>query len=157
MPYLSKAYTGEDDALHPQWVFRFVQQARRERHSNRLGRTLCHQICRAVLTGEDPHQEARAGFVAGVSGGVVTSGKGGTVTLQLATAPVNVQWVRIWMTASSNTCDSHGSADKRNCWGMHPRGLSGNNNQEWQISRFAPAHAGSGPDRDLLLLRRSVA
>ena len=37
--------------------------------------------------------------------------------MQLSPAPVSVRFVRIWMTESSNTCDSHGSADKRNCVG----------------------------------------
>ncbi|MBV8638568.1 MAG: discoidin domain-containing protein [Candidatus Eremiobacteraeota bacterium] len=37
--------------------------------------------------------------------------------VQVATAPQTVRWVRLWMTASSNTCDTHGSADKRNCAG----------------------------------------
>ena len=49
--------------------------------------------------------------------GSVTDGKGGTVSLQLATNPVGTKFVRVLMTSSSNTCDSHGSADPRNCVG----------------------------------------
>ena len=30
---------------------------------------------------------------------------------------IPVRYLRIWMTESSNTCDTHGSADKRNCVG----------------------------------------
>src|SRR5579862_2698960 len=30
---------------------------------------------------------------------------------------IPVRYIRIWMTESSNTCDTHGSADKRNCVG----------------------------------------
>ena len=56
-------------------------------------------------------------------GGTVKEGKGGNATLRLATEPVSVQWVRILMTASSNTCDSHGSADTRNCVGYAIREL----------------------------------
>jgi hypothetical protein len=43
--------------------------------------------------------------------------KGGDVTLRLADTPVKLRYVRVLMTESSNTCDTHGSADKRNCVG----------------------------------------
>jgi hypothetical protein len=49
--------------------------------------------------------------------GTVTEGKGGTVTQKLVSWTIPVRYLRIWMTESSNTCDSHGSADKRNCVG----------------------------------------
>ena len=50
-------------------------------------------------------------------GGKVSDGRGGTVTLALNPSPVPVRFLRIWMTESSNTCDSHGSQDRRNCVG----------------------------------------
>ena len=43
--------------------------------------------------------------------------------IQLSVAPMNVQYLRILMTQSSNTCDSHGSADRRNCLGYAIREL----------------------------------
>jgi hypothetical protein len=49
--------------------------------------------------------------------GAITEGKGGTITLKLVSWMIPVRYVRIWMTESSNSCDSHGSADKRNCVG----------------------------------------
>jgi hypothetical protein len=49
--------------------------------------------------------------------GTVTEGKGGTVTLKLVSWMTPVRYLRIWMTESSNTCDTHGSSDKRNCLG----------------------------------------
>ena len=49
--------------------------------------------------------------------GAITEGKGGTVTLKLVSWTIPVRYLRIWMTESSNTCDTHGSADKRNCMG----------------------------------------
>jgi len=49
--------------------------------------------------------------------GSIANGKGGTPTLRLANWNMPVRYLRIWMTESSNTCDSHGSADKRNCVG----------------------------------------
>ena len=49
--------------------------------------------------------------------GVFTEGKGGTVTLSLSPTPLTTKFVRILMTDSSNTCDTHGCADPRNCVG----------------------------------------
>jgi hypothetical protein len=48
----------------------------------------------------------------------VNDGRGGTVTLSLTTHQVPAaRYIRILMTSSSNTCDTHGSADRRNCVG----------------------------------------
>lgn len=81
------------------------------------------------------------------AGGVVKNRKGGSVTLKVAAAAgagiqasanpqrepgapstdgsssegVETQFVRVWMTQSSNSCDEHGSADVRNCVGYAVR------------------------------------
>ena len=53
-PYLTQAYTGEDDSLHPQWVMiDSRRQSRRQRHQDRLGQSLRHALLRAVLDGRD--------------------------------------------------------------------------------------------------------
>ena len=49
--------------------------------------------------------------------GTVAAGTGGTVTHKLVSWNIPVRYLRIWMTESSNTCDTHGSSDKRNCVG----------------------------------------
>ena len=49
--------------------------------------------------------------------GEVENSKGGMGTLRLSDGPMPVRYLRILMTESSNTCDSHGSADPRNCVG----------------------------------------
>ena len=49
--------------------------------------------------------------------GTVTDGQGGTVTLKLVSWKIPVRYMRIWMTESPNTCDTHGESDKRNCVG----------------------------------------
>ncbi len=117
-PYLSKAYTSEDDSLHPQWIF-FDLSSKQDITAIRIAwaEPFATKYAVQYWTGEDPIRKPAQGSWQAFPGGVVTNGKGGNATLQLATAPVSVQWVRIWMTASSNTCDSHGSADKRNCLG----------------------------------------
>ncbi|HZV60080.1 MAG TPA: hypothetical protein VFF42_07040, partial [Candidatus Eremiobacteraceae bacterium] len=43
--------------------------------------------------------------------------KGGKTLIRLADPPIATRFVRIVMTESSNTCDSHGSSDVRNCVG----------------------------------------
>src|SRR6266571_4286354 len=117
-PYLSKAYTSEDESLHPQWIF-FDLSSKQDITAIRIAwaEPFATKYAVQYWTGEDPIRKPAQGSWQAFPGGVVTNGKGGNATLQLATAPVSVQWVRIWMTASSNTCDSHGSADKRNCLG----------------------------------------
>src|SRR6266478_5702022 len=49
--------------------------------------------------------------------GEVQDGKGGTVLLKLSSLPVRTRYLRVWMTESSNACDTHGSNDPRNCAG----------------------------------------
>jgi hypothetical protein len=117
-PYLAKAYTGEDDALHPQWVF-FDLSSKQDVTAMRIAwaEPFATKYAVQYWTGEDPIHKPAQGSWQAFPGGVVTDGKGGNATLQLSTAPISVQWVRIWMTASSNTCDTHGSSDKRNCLG----------------------------------------
>jgi len=117
-PYLTKTYTGEDDSLHPQWVFLDLS-SKQDVNAIRIAWAEPYATNYAVQywTGDDPIKKPAQGSWEAFPGGVITGGKGGNATLQLSTAPIGVQWVRIWMTASSNTCDSHGSADKRNCLG----------------------------------------
>src|SRR6185312_15481620 len=55
--------------------------------------------------------------------GSVTEGKGGVETIRFANEPMQVQFIRILMTESSNTCDSDGSSDRRNCVGYSIREL----------------------------------
>ena len=57
--------------------------------------------------GDDPLKQPARGTGVTVPGGSITNGAGGRVTLQLAPTPMPVRFLRIWMTASSNTCDSH--------------------------------------------------
>ena len=74
-------------------------------------------------TGEDPIKQATKGTWVAFPGGSVENGAGGTAVLKLASSPMPVRFIRIWMTESSNTCDTHGSADRRNCVGYAIREL----------------------------------
>ena len=123
-PYLTQPYTGEDDSLHPQWVF--VDLAA-PRPLNAIRIAWADPYARRYVvqywTGEDPIKKPTLGAWIAFPNGVVNDGHGGNPVIQLSVAPMNVQYLRILMTQSSNTCDSHGSADRRNCLGYAIREL----------------------------------
>ncbi len=117
-PYLTQKFTSEDDALHPQWIivdFGAPQEidAIRIAWANPYARKYAVQY----WLGEDAFEKPMAGVWTQFPAGEVLDGKGGTVTLRLAEMPVKTRFLRIWMTESSNTCDTHGSEDPRNCVG----------------------------------------
>lgn len=117
-PYLSKAFTHEEDSTYPQWVIVDLTNAQmvnaiRIAWANPYARKYVVQY----WTGDDPIKKPTNGVWVRFPGGTVTDGKGGTVTLRLTEAPLPIQFVRIVMTDSSNSCDTHGSADRRNCVG----------------------------------------
>jgi hypothetical protein len=123
-PYLSKAFTGEEDSLHPQWVVLDLATAQ---PVNAIRMAWAEPYARQYLvqywTGENPIKYPTKGSWLAFPTGIVANGKGGSVTLQLTASPMVVQFVRIWMTESSNTCDSHGPGDPRNCVGYAIREL----------------------------------
>jgi hypothetical protein len=119
-PYLTKAFTGEDDALHPQWVM------------IDLGAKV--DVNAIKIAWADPYAKRyyiqfwtgeKEPFYDGINKGVwqtfpmgtITDGQGGTPTLKLMNWKIPVRYLRIWMTESSNTCDTHGSEDRRDCVG----------------------------------------
>lgn len=123
-PYLSKAFTGEDDSLHPQWVFLdLANPLPIDTIRIAWAEPFATQYAVQFFTGDDPVKFPNKGTWQTFSSGAVENGKGGIVTIRLASSPIPVRWVRIWMTQSSNTCDSHGSADRRNCLGYAIREL----------------------------------
>jgi len=119
-PYLTKAFTGEDDALHPQWVMidlgaKADVNAIRIDWANPYARHYAVQFWTGML--EPFYDGTMNGTWQTFPQGYVTEGKGGIETLTLASGTIPARYLRIWMTESSNTCDSHGAADKRNCVG----------------------------------------
>jgi hypothetical protein len=119
-PYLTRDFTGEDDSLHPQWVIldfgaKVELNALRIAWANPYARRYAVQF----WTGsEEPFYDGTTkGIWQTFPSGTVTDGQGGTVTLKLVSWKIPVRYVRIWMTESSNTCDTHGESDKRNCVG----------------------------------------
>src|SRR5580700_2786863 len=119
-PYLTSKFTGERDALHPQWVIVDLQtekpvNAARIAWASPYAATYQVEYWvgkRALDFDEGPQGEWKT-----FSAGAIKSAQGGTANLKLADVPVDTQYVRVLMTESSNSCDLHGSDDVRNCVG----------------------------------------
>jgi len=118
-PYLTQAFTGEDDAAHPQWI---VADLGKKQGVNavRIAWAEPYAVSYRVeyWTGDgDAMDEPVSGQWKSFASGVVNNGRGGSVTLKLSSSPVSTKFVRIAMTQSSKTCDTHGASDRRNCVG----------------------------------------
>ncbi|MGB8987707.1 MAG: discoidin domain-containing protein, partial [Candidatus Sulfotelmatobacter sp.] len=119
-PYLTSKFTGESDALHPQWV---VVDLQSEKPVNAIRiawanpYAVSYQVQYWVGTRALDFDEGPQGVWKTFPSGAIETGKGGTANLKLADAPVNARYVRILMAESSNTCDLHGADDVRNCVG----------------------------------------
>ena len=118
-PYLTQRFTGESDSLHAQWIVVDLAQTQQiDGIQIQWAEPFAVRYSVQYWTGDDPIKSPTRGIWQTFPGGVVTDGKGGMATLQLATSPLAVRFLRILMTDSSNTCDSHGSGDARNCAGF---------------------------------------
>jgi hypothetical protein len=126
-PYLTEHFTGESDALHPQWVVIDLAQAQ-QIDSIRIAWADPYATRYVVQywTGDDPIKAVTRGVWQTFPQGTIADGKGGTQTIRLGKSPTSVRFLRIWMTESSNTCVADGSADlksadpksdPRNCLG----------------------------------------
>ena len=119
-PYLTSKFTGESDALHPQWV---VVDLKAE-----------YPIGAIRIAWENPYATTyrveywvgtnALDFDGGPKGewktfpmGEMKGGKGSADAMKLADTPISTRFVRVLMAESSNTCDDHGSDDVRNCVG----------------------------------------
>jgi hypothetical protein len=123
-PYLAQRFTGESDALHPQWVMLDLTQVQ-QIDSIRIawGEPYARRYVVQYWTGDDPIKAVTRGVWQTFPLGTVTAGKGGPETIRLSGSPMPVRFVRIWMTESSNTCDADGPGDARNCVGYSIREL----------------------------------
>jgi len=119
-PYLTSKFTGESDALHPQWVIVDLK-SQKSVNAIRIDWAAPYATTYRVeyWVGKDPLEFDRGpeGEWKTFESGAPKNAVGGTETLKLTATPVTAQYFRIWMTASSNTCDEHGDGDTRNCVG----------------------------------------
>lgn len=119
-PYLTSSFTGEDDALHPQWILIDLGQktdidAIRIAWANPYARNYLVQFWTGEL--EPFYDGTTKGTWQTFPKGRVVDSTGETATLKLIDWKIPVRYLRIWMTKSSDTCDTHGPEDKRNCLG----------------------------------------
>jgi hypothetical protein len=119
-PYLTSKFTGESDALHPQWVvvdLRSPQPVNSAQIVWAAPFAVTYQV--QYFDGKDALDFDRGpdGSWKTFPKGSLKNASGGSVTLKLSDAPVTTQYLRVLMTESSNTCDLHGSGDMRNCVG----------------------------------------
>jgi hypothetical protein len=123
-PYLTKRFTGEDDSLHPQWV---VINLEKNENINAIRIAWAEPFARAYAVqywvGGDAMDEQDKGSWKKFTSGDITDVRGGVATIRLDTSPVSAKYVRILMTQSSNSCDTHGTSDPRNCVGYAIREL----------------------------------
>ncbi len=128
-PYLASKFTGEPDADHPQWVVIDLARAEdidaiRIDWANPYARRYTVQYWVGV---PDALNKPTQGEWVEFPEGRVTDGKGGSHVQRLADRPVATRFLRILMTDSSNTCDTHGSGDPRNCVGYAIAEISAGN------------------------------
>jgi hypothetical protein len=117
-PYLSSAFTGTADSVHPQWV---LYDLGSKKAVNAAQITWANPYAVSYLvqywTGSDAIYSPGKGEWVTFPTGAITTGAGGTVTLALGTPPKNVEYIRILMSQSSGTCTFTGATDKRDCAG----------------------------------------
>ncbi len=132
-PYLTEAFTHEDDSLHPQWI---LIDLKKYYDVNAIRIDWCepsaidyevqYWVGADPMNWEEPAMDAtgQGGEYLPVSNqalgdwhrfpnGVVHNSKGGSVTLKLADQLISTRWVRVVMTRSSNQPSPHGSDDVR--------------------------------------------
>jgi hypothetical protein len=117
-PCLAEHLTGESDSLHAQWV---VVDLSSKKGVNAI-KIACadpyavnYQV--QYWTGANAFNDPAHGNWQTFANGAVTTGSGGTATLQLSIKPLPVRFVRVSMSVSSGSCDTHGASDIRNCLG----------------------------------------
>jgi F5/8 type C domain len=126
-PYLTQAFTSEDDALHPQWIIIDLAAVHKV-NAIRIdwGQPYASVYEVQCWTGDDPmswegQYSAGGGGVAQQAAGRwnlftyggVHNGSGGQVTLKLSRSPVATRWIRVMMTKSSYGPGSAAMSDPR--------------------------------------------
>jgi hypothetical protein len=123
-PYLTRRYTGDDDTDFPQWlVIDLERSAPVDAIRIAWGAPFARSFDVQYFTGAEAMKHPTDGEWRTFPSGAVRGARGGTATVVLAPAPIAVRFVRIVLRDSSETCDSHGSDDLRNCVGFAVREL----------------------------------
>jgi hypothetical protein len=150
-PYLTRHFTGEDDALLPQWIILdlgHLQSVNAIRIAWGEPHATSYRVQFWTAGEDDPRRSATRGIWQTFQNGIIASGRGGTVTLPLTNIAISARYLRVWMTVSSNSCDSHGASDVRNCVGYAIREVyAGTVSASGDFSDLAIHRAGPGQSR----------
>lgn len=124
-PYLARRFTGEEDSAHPQWV---VISFEKNEQINAIRIAWADPYARRYsveywVGDGDAMDDQNKGEWKPFAHGTVNDGHGGVATVKLDDSPVTTKYIRVLMTESSNTCDTHGTGDPRNCVGYAIREL----------------------------------
>ena len=119
-PYLTHAFTGDPESAHAQWV---VIDAGATMRIDAVRITFAHPFALAYRveywTGADPINDPGHGAWKPFRGGIISAATiADASSLRHISAPAQVRYVRLLLLRSSNTCDTHGSSDPRNCAGF---------------------------------------
>jgi hypothetical protein len=120
-PYLTSHFTGESDALHPQWVVADMGIARAVNaiHIEWVNPYAVTYVVQYWI-GDDNALDwdmGPNGVWKAFPSGTVENSTGGDVHLKLSDKPITARFVRVLMSKSSGTCDTHDAQDIRNCVG----------------------------------------
>jgi hypothetical protein len=156
-PYLTSKFTGESDALHPQWVVVDLQ-AEQPVERVRSGWTTPYAKSYRVEYWKGNNaldfDEGPEGDWITLPDGVFTDAKGGDAEIKTNSQSVRTRFIRVWMTESSNTCDLHGPSDIRNCVGYAIRSIEVSaagqvqSRASYTASSIDPWHAASDTRND---------
>jgi hypothetical protein len=128
-PYLTEKFTGESDSLHPQWV---VVDFDTPQDISAISIAWANPYAKKYvveywLGKEDALTKQASGQWVRFPQGEISNPSGGSAIQRLTDKTVRTRFLRIWMTESSNTCDTHGSDDPRNCAGYAISEISAGN------------------------------
>src|SRR5215472_5620352 len=117
-PYLAQPFTGDPDEEHAQWA---VIDLGTPSTVNAIAVDWANPYAVAYdvqyWTGADAIGDPTNGRWVTFPFGQVRDGTGRSEPAYLGTVRSKVRFVRVTMSRSSNTCDTHGSRDRRNCLG----------------------------------------
>jgi len=143
-PYLTKTYTGEPDAAHPQWVVldfgKLVPiDSIRIQWAEPYARKFVVEYAQTgrVYFGGHPWNVWKH-----FTQGTISAGNGGDQVLKLSKQPLKTRYLRLWMTESSGTAPA-GRDDPRDAMGYAIREISAGITDEQGIFHDQVSHSPS--------------
>lgn len=147
-PYLAQPFTHESDAGHPQWmVVVFNNPTPLDALTIHWANPYATHFRVQYWSGSGDAILAQSqGEWRSFTHGDFHNGSAAAQTVSLESHPRVVKFVRVLMDSSSNTCDTHGGADRRNCVGYAVSELSaGTMTGAYMSDRIVHSRCGGDP------------